>query len=400
MPLFDPSRAAYVENPYPFLHRLRRRSPVYRSAELGAWVVTAHSFCAEVLRDHTRFSSDPTRANGVDPALVRERRRTIPFGEIPSLSTIDPPAHARLRRALTEPFYPAAADRVRGVVRQVVATTLARLPAREPFDLMALVADPVAQRVPLALAGIPPEREEEVGRWLRAVARVREQVTFEPRAIAAARRAVPLLAGFVEEQRLRATREDRPNVLRELLEAEEDGRVTPAELLALLVHVTVVGTGPLAGLLANGLLALRAAPEERLRLERRPELWRQAVHELLRYDSPTHAVPRVARTDTDLGGARVRAGDLLYAVVGAANRDPAVFPDPDRLDVGRDARAHLSFGAGPHFCLGAPLAAIVAEETLPPLLERLGDFRILRLRWMHPFELRAPHELVVEPGRA
>ncbi|MCS7295549.1 MAG: cytochrome P450, partial [Chloroflexota bacterium] len=239
----------------------------------------------------------------------------------------------------------------------------------------------------------------EVGRWLRAIARVRERVSFDPEEIAAARVAAPLVAGFVDEVRARQT-EATPNVLRELLEAEGEGSITPGELLALLVHVTVVGTGPLAGLIANALVALARFPEERRCLRRGEVPWEGAVHELLRYDSPTHAVPRVVRRDTELRGARLRAGEVVYAMVGAANRDPDVFADPDRLNLGRDARAHLSFGAGPHFCLGAPLARIVAEEALQPLLERLGEYRVLRLRWMHPFELRAPRELVIEPGSA
>ncbi|GBD24035.1 Polyketide biosynthesis cytochrome P450 PksS [bacterium HR29] len=397
MPFFAPARAAYVENPYPSLHRLRREAPVWRSPDLGAWIVTAHAACAEVLRDHTRFSSDPAVARGVDPALVGRRRESIPFGEVPSLSSIDPPAHARLRRVLVEPFSPAAAERVRGVVREVVADVLGTLPADGPFDAMASVADVVPERVMLALAGIPPERREEVGRWLRAIARVREQVSFDPLELADARRAAPLLAGFVEEVRS-ARDEHSPNVLRELLEAEGDGVITPAELMALLVHVAVVGTGPLAGLIGNALLALARFPEEHRRLLGGEVSWENAVHEFLRYDGPTHAVPRVVRCDTELRGARLRAGDVVYAMVGAANRDPAVFPEPDRLDLSRDARAHLSFGAGPHFCLGAPLARIVAEETLAPLLQRLGRYRVVRVRWMHPFELRAPKELVLERG--
>lgn len=399
MPFFDPARAAYVENPYPSLHRLRRQAPVWRSPDVGAWIVTSHAACAEVLRDHTRFSSDPAVARGVDPDLVARRREAIPFGEVPSLSSIDPPAHARLRRVLAEPFSPAAAERVRSVVRGAVADVLSSLPSGGPFDAMASVADVVPERVMLALAGIPAERREEVGRWLRAIARVREQVSLDPHELAAAHRAAPLLAGFIEEARS-APQEQPPNVLRELIEAEEDGVITPAELMALLVHVAVVGTGPLAGLLGNALLALARFPEERQRLHAGAVSWENAVHEFLRYDSPTHAVPRVVCRDTELRGARLRAGEVVYAMVGAANRDPAVFPDPDRLDLARDARAHLSFGAGPHFCLGAPLARIVAEETLAPLLERLGSYRVIRVRWMHPFELRAPKELVIEPGRS
>jgi len=399
MPFFDPARAAYIDDPYPRLHHLRREAPVFRSPELGARAATSHAACAEVLRDHTRFSSDPAAAKGIDPLLLARRRASVPFGEVPSLSSIDPPEHARLRRVLAEPFSPAAAARVRHVVRGVVHEVLSGVPPTGAFEVMATVADPIPERVMLALAGIPADRQAEVGRWLRAIARVRERVSFDPEEIAAARVAAPLVAGFVDEVRARQT-EATPNVLRELLEAEGEGSITPGELLALLVHVTVVGTGPLAGLIANALVALARFPEERRRLRRGEVPWDGAAHELLRYDSPTHAVPRVVRRATELRGARVRAGEVVYAMVGAANRDPDVFADPDRLNLGRDARAHLSFGAGPHFCLGAPLARIVAEEALQPLLERLGEYRVLRLRWMHPFELRAPRALVIRPGSA
>lgn len=399
MPFFDPQRAAYIEDPYPILHRLRKQAPVFRSPDLGAWVVTGYEPCAEVLRDHTRFSSDPTQARGIDPALVAFRREAIPFGELPPLATIDPPAHARLRRALAGPFSPGATQRVRGVVCAVVNETLDGLPRDEPFDVMQRVADVVPERVMLALAGIPEERRTEVGRWIRAIARVREQVRLDERELAAAWRAAPLLEGFVDEVRRRGAVGSPPNILLELLEAEAEASITPAEVISLFVHVTVVGTGPLAGLLGNALLALARFPAEWERVRRGEVDWAGAVHEFLRYDSPTHAVPRVVRHDTELAGVQVRRGEVVYAVVGAANRDPAVFPDPDRLDLARDARAQLSFGAGPHFCLGAPLAAICAEETLVPLLDRLGRFRVRSLRWMHPFALRAPSVLVVEPER-
>ena len=262
---------------------------------------------------------------------------------------------------------------------------------------MTAFAEPLAAAVLLELAGVPPERQREIGAWLRAIGRVREAAWFAEPDLDRAWAAVPQLAGFVEHTRAQRAQPGRPNLLLELIEAESGGRITLAELLALLVHVALVGTGPTAGLIGNTVVALARWPDVREELRRHPALWAGAVDELLRYDSPTHAIARVVRRDLSLAGVPVSAGEVVFVMVGAANRDPSVFPEPDRIDLRRDARAHLAFGAGPHLCLGAPLARLIAAEALPVLLERLGEYRIRTLDWDPAFELRAPRQLVVEP---
>jgi len=391
---FDPLQPRYRRDPYPVLHRLRRAGAVHRTVPFGATIVLTHALALEVLRDTRRFSSDPSTVRSVGNLPRSIARRRVPFAEVPSLSTMDPPAHARLRRVLSRPLSAGAVEAFRPRIREAVARLLP--PRGDPVELMTGFAEPLAAAVLLELAGGPADRQGEIGAWLRAIGRVREAGWFSEADLGRAWAAVPRLTRFVEEVRAGSAPPAKPNLLLELLEAESGGRITLAELLALLVHVALVGTGPTAGLIGNAVVALARWRDAREMLRKEPALWPSAVDELLRYDSPTHAIARVARCDLALGGVEVAAGEVVFVMVGAANRDPAVFPEPDLLDVRREAQHHLAFGAGPHLCLGAPLARLIAEEALPLLLERIGEYRIRSLQWDPAFELRAPRELVVE----
>ena len=399
---FNPLSGEYARDPYPALAVLREQAPVYKSQELGYWFVTRYELCAELLRDGERFSAEPAHAGGPMRERKEAQRRLAPLGDMPILGLSDPPEHGRLRRMVNQPFTPAAADAMAPRIRAVVDEMVAALPRDEPFDFMEAFADRLPAAVMLDFLGVPRAQSREVGRWLTAVGNVRENFDLRPESVERARLAYRELRQFVHAMS-KSGELPEESLLANLLGAVDDeGRpLATDELLSLVVHITLVGNGPTAGLLANGLVALLRNRDQWELLRREPGLLPQAVHELARYDAPSHAVPRVALQDTELGGRRVPARSLLFAVVGAANRDPAQFPEPDLLDIERDARTHLAFGHGPHICLGAPLARLEAQIAFETLLREAPAIELLEgeIAWSPRFELRIPDRLPVRIPR-
>lgn len=285
-------------------------------------------------------------------------------------------------------------------VEAMTQRVLADIPRDGAFNFVDVVADRLPSLVMLELLGVPAERQDDIARWLTAIGRVRENADFRPAAEEQAREASEQLTGYVENVDRRGE-EPRDNLLAILLGSDDnDDQLSLAEVLSLVVHIALVGNGPAGGLLANSLLALLQHREHWEALRADPSLVPNAVHELLRYDSPTHAVPRAATRDSDLGPFQVNRGDLVFAVVGAANRDPAQFEDPGRLDIGRDARTHLSFGQGMHFCLGAPLARLEATVLLQTLAATFPALELddAPVEWAPAFELRTPDRLMLRIG--
>ena len=397
---FEPYRPGYHHDPYPALAELRGRSPVFRHPSTGHVFVSGYELCAEVLRDDATYSSNLGRAGGELRQRAEGQRKLAPLGEVAMLGSTDPPLHTRLRKAVNQPFTPAAAEAMRPHIQQVVGDLVNSLPRGEPFDFVSAIADRLPSLVMLELLGVPRARQDDMARWLAAIGRVRENADFSPPAIEEAQDAHVQITNYVERV---SEHGDEPgdNLVAMLLGGEEgEAPLTLAEVLSLVVHIALVGNGPAGGLLANGLLALMRNREQWDALRADPALIPNAVHELLRYDSPTHAVPRVALRDCDLEGVPLNRGDLLFAVVGAANRDPAQFESPEALDIARDARTHLSFGQGIHFCLGAPLARLEAAITFEALLSEMPNLELVpdSLQWSPAFELRTPDRMVLRAG--
>lgn len=395
-----PYRPGYHLNPYAPLAELRRRTPVYRHAGTGHVFVTGYDDCATVLRDDSAFSTNLGRAGGALRQRAEQQRRIAPLGNLPMLGASDAPVHTRLRRAVNQPFTPAAAEAMLPRVEAITQRVLADIPRDGAFNFVDVVADRLPSLVMLELLGVPGERQDDIARWLTAIERVRENADFRPAAVEQAREAAEQLTDYVEnvDRRGEEPRDNLPAIL--LASDDNDDPLSLAEVLSLVVHIALVGNGPAGGLLSNSLLALLQHREQWETLRADPSLVPNAVHELLRYDSSTHAVPRVATRDSDLGAFQVNRGDLVFAVVGAANRDPAQFEDPDRLDIQRDARTHLSFGQGIHFCLGGAArpagsdgVAVTLAATFPAI--ELDDATV---EWAPTFELRTPDRLMLRTG--
>lgn len=393
MAFFNPFRPGYNEDPYPALAQLREQEPVHRSADLNAWVVTSYELCNRLLHDDETFSSDPTHASGGLGAAVSANRAQVPLGLAPILGNSDDPDHMRLRTIVNRAFTPRVIADMRPGIESTIEGLLNEAPDG-PLEVMSAFAEPLAVTIVLEHLGVPPQDRQQMRAWSMALMRARAEDPSDPAVIAAAAEARDAITDYLQKF---CPAGDRQSIISTVTSAAAAGEALTAEEMAmLLIHISLAGNGPTAYAIANATLSLATHPEQLALLAGRPELLPSAVEELLRFDSPTHIVARFAIADTKLGARTVHAGDILYAVIASANRDPAQFPDPDRLDLQRGHNRHLSFGSGVHVCLGAPLARLELQSAVGALIKRYGTFRLAHVERGGTLLLRGPKRLVIQ----
>lgn len=349
-----------TEDPYPAYHATREQAAVQWNEQLGAYLVLSYEHAATVLRS-PEWSSDPRNSSqalaflgGSGPVSEQWSR---------SLLMSDPPAHTRLRAAVNRFFTPRAVRSIRGRVAAIVDSAFTALAEGEPIELMSELAYPIPLAVIAELFDVGLEGAELLRSETPTLARMLEldPTPAEIEAIGTAAMTLMLFLVPIVAQR----REDPGEDLLSALVHPPDGD-TPLEtdeIITMCLLLLAAGHETTANLIGNGTLALLQHPEQLDWLRLHPDLSAGAVDELLRYDSPAQVASRIARNDLVLGGVRVCKGEQALVVLGAANRDPARYLDPDRLDLTRAGPPNLAFGNGPHYCVGAGLARLEAQET-------------------------------------
>jgi pimeloyl-[acyl-carrier protein] synthase len=343
-------------DPYRLYAQLRAAGRVLWSEQLGRWMVSGHPEALAVLKD-SRMSSDPTRADGRPSA-----------SDLPPLSMLflDPPDHTRLRTLVLRAFTPRVVEGLRARVQELVDHALDRACDRGGLDLIADLASPLPATVIAELLGVPAE-EHEVIKDL-SIAGSLDPIALDQAPPIAARRELDLYLTAAIDRRRQQPRDD---LISRLIDAEERGdRLDAGELVRMCVLLLVAGHETTVNLIGNGVNALLDHPDQLARLRAHPELLDAAVEEMLRFDSPVQTAGRVVTEPLELGGRSLPRGQEVLVLLGAANRDPAVFPDPGRLDVSRTPNPHLSFARGIHFCLGAPLARLEGQVAIGSLVRR------------------------------
>ncbi|MCY4453676.1 MAG: cytochrome P450 [Immundisolibacterales bacterium] len=368
---YNPLSADTAQDPYPEYANLRDRSPVHRSRLMNAWVFSRYADVDTVLRDHRRFSNDPRKRT-----LNRRQQGALPDPGDYTMLFLDPPDHTRLRALVNKAFTRRAVHSLEPHIRGLMHSLL---DAVDPsgFDLMEAVANPLPVIVIAEMLGVPPEDRARFRTWSSRRARLLEP-TIGPRERGQGAKAGEALDTYFAPiiQARRAAPES--DIVSALAQAEEEGDVlTEREMLNMLRLLLVAGNETTTNLIGNGMLALLRNPDELERLRTDPSLIPSAVEELLRFDSPVQTDFRGALEDCEVNGAPVRRGENVVLLIGSANRDPAVFEEPDRLDVGRSGSSHISFGRGIHHCIGAPLARLEGRIVLEVLLERFSSLRLL-----------------------
>ncbi len=355
-----------TDDPYPTYHAAREQASVQWNEALGAHLVLSYECAADVLRS-PEWSSDPRSSPQMlaslgGPGLVSEQWSR-------SLLMADPPAHTRLRTAVNRFFTPRTVRGIRGRVSAIVDSAFTALADGEPVELMSELAYPIPLAVIAELFDVGLEGAELLRSETPTLARMLEldPTSEEIDAIGTAAMTLMLFLVPIVAQRRAAPGED---LLSVLVHPPDGGAALETdEIITMCLLLLAAGHETTANLIGNGTLALLEHPDQLDWLARHPDLCAQAVDELLRYDSPVQVASRVARNDLILGGVSVRRGQQALVVLGAANRDPARYPDPDRLDLTRTGAPHLAFGNGPHFCIGAGLARLEAQETFNRLAQ-------------------------------
>lgn len=383
---YNPTSREIQRDPYPTYERLRRKDPVHRMRLVDAWAITQHQDIDAMLRDSRRFSN-----GGRDYGYV----------DYVSLLDMDPPDHTRLRALVVKAFTPRAVAELAPRIRQTCEELLDDVEGTTRFDLIEALAFPLPVIVIAEMLGVPPADRDRFKNWSQDAA-LSVEPALDPGQVRRVQRAFGNLREYLNGLIERYQREPQDNMISALVAVEEAGdRLTREELLMTLMLLLVAGHETTRNLIGNGMLALLRNPEQLQRLRDHPELLESAIHELLRYDAPVQLDSRVVQEDLEIGGKRIRKGQRVIGLIGAANRDPEAFVEPNLLDIGREDRSHLSFGRGIHYCLGSSLAVLEGRIALAELLRRFSSIQLAaEPEHIDVVVLRGVRELWIDVERA
>jgi cytochrome P450 len=368
---YHPSDPRVLGDPFPLYRRMQDEDPAHWSPRLKGWVFTRYEDVRRICLD-SGMSSDRLRPFFASlPSAEAERMR-----ELIRILTLwmvfrDPPEHTRLRRLASRVFNVRSMHALRPNIEAVTGWLLERIGEREEFDFIADFAGPLPALVIMDMLGVPRGELARVKRLSDDMAlfigSARETAGKYDRAEAATREMAAFFRELIQARRAVA----RPDLLSELVHVEEEGdRLSDDELVATCVLLLFAGHETTTHHLANGLAALMRFPGELERLRADPALAPAAVEELLRYDGPIGAQVRIVTVPQRMHGKQLQAGERVFVLLNAANRDPRAYPEPDRVDLRRHGPPHLTFGFGPHICLGFPLARLEGQVALPAVLSR------------------------------
>jgi cytochrome P450 len=376
----DPAAAA---EPFAMYERFRAQGPLVRGRLM--WTTVDHRIADHVLRsDAFGTPADPQRLPRPLRALARMFPDELTAGPVdpPSMLATDPPDHTRYRRLVAKVFTARAIESLRGRTEQLTDELLDRLgDGPSTADLVHAFAAPLPVTVIAEVLGVPVGARDRLLAWGNAATPALD-MGLSYRRFATTEAGIRSFNGFLSGHLDRLAREPGDDILSQLVTAstratDHDQRLTRAELLSLAGLLLAAGFETTVNLIGNGAVLLLRHPDQLQLLRDRPQLWPNAVEEILRYDSPVQNTARSALHDTELDGVRLRQGAIVAVLLGGVNRDPRVFPNPDRFDVTRpNARDHLAFSAGAHFCLGEALARMEGEIALRRLFERFPDLRL------------------------
>jgi cytochrome P450 len=387
--LLDLGDPTVVADPYPHLAALRAAAPLAWHSGLGMWLATGHAEAGAVLRDRRLGRIFQERTPDDD-------WQTFNWLHADSILDSEPPKHTRLRRLVAGAFGRGHVQRLAPRIEELAAGLLQELPDG-PFDVLAAYAEPLPVLVIAELLGVPESDRQQLRPWSQAIVRMYE-VDRTPADEAAARAAAAEFAAYVEALATDRARTPGEDLLTDLVQARDGSdRLAAHELVATAVLLLNAGHEASVNGFGNGLHSWLTAPDRPPADVADDGAVTRLVEEFLRHDSPLHLFERTAKEPAEVAGVALAPGDRVAALLGAANRDPSVFADPDRFDPTRDPNPHLAFGAGIHFCLGAPLARLELEISLRTLLARFPELEVVEAVRRPTFVLRGFERLVVTP---
>jgi cytochrome P450 len=369
--LLDPEVLA---NPYPLYQRLRSEDPVHWDPYLHAWVVTRY---ADVITVFQKFSADRTPTPEQLTSLGLAALTPLAKVMVLQMLFLDPPAHGRVRGLASKAFTPRRVEALRLHIQDITSSLLDAVQDKGKMDIIADLAYPLPAIVTAEMLGVPTSDWRLLTAWSADFAQVlgnfQHNPDRAPQVIKSLEEMTAYFRAAIQEQR----RHPRDGLIHAYLAAEIDGdRFSEDEVVANTIVTMVGGQETTTNLIGNGVLSLLRNPDQLEKLRADPSLVPSAVEELLRYESPSQHTARLAPDDVLLGGKQIRKRQAVIAVMGAANRDPERFPDPDRLDITRQDNRHVAFAWASHFCFGAPLARIEGQTAFATLLRRMPNLQL------------------------
>lgn len=381
----SPIDPATIADPYPRYRQLREEDPVHWHQGLNGWVLTRYTDVLGALRDQRLSSALMSGFTERLPEAAGEKIQPLIrlFSDMMLMS--DAPDHTRLRMLANKAFTPRVVDRMRSNIQATVEGLLDDIQKSRGqdgrqdgrFDVIQDLAYPLPAIAISEMLGVPAGDRDQFKNWTGDLAAFLGNVRMVAETGEVAQKSVFELSDYLRNIISQRRLEPQEDLISALVAAEEEGdRFSEAELYSMCILLMMAGHETTTNLIGNGLLALLQNREQLELLRAGPEMIETAVEEFLRYDSPVQSAARIAMADIELGGKRIDKGQRVTMVLGAANRDPERFSNPDRLDIAREDNRHLSFGFGSHFCLGAALARLEGQIAIGGVVQRWPDLRL------------------------
>lgn len=363
-----------LADPYPLYHQLRTNDPVHWDPFLHAWVVTRYSDVIKVLHD---YSADRTPTPEQLTAVGLSALSPIAQVMVKQMLFLDAPDHTRLRALASQAFTPARVEVLHSHIQEIANRLLDRVQPTGHMDVIADFAGPLPAIVTAEMLGVPISDHPQLKVWSADFAEMLGNFQHNPDRATRVLRSVQDMTAYFRSRISELRYHPREGLIHSFMTAGVGGdRFTEEEIIANCIITMVGGQETTTNLIGNGVLTLLRHPVELARLRSDLSQTPSAVEELLRYESPSQHTARLAPYDTELGSKKIRKREAVIAVMGAANRDPERFPDPDRLDIGRKENRHVAFGWAAHFCFGAPLARIEGQIAFSSMIRRFTDLTL------------------------
>lgn len=388
------------DDPYPFYAQLRENDPVHFHEAIQAWFLLRYEDVVRCLKDAVTFSSARLRAM-LAPQLSGTAIDSLRFYqyEVDNMLFCDGERHTMRRELANRAFVPTAIAHMRPHVQKAVDSVIDRLQDKQEFDFVAAFSSVVPVQIICDMFAVPEPLRQDFVTWTHSMSRLFGGAADMQQALAAAEEHVVLFHDYLEQLIRERRKSLGTDVLSLMIKQQDHQHLSDHQVTIQAVQIVAAGHITTVDLLGNAMAALLRHPQQLQRLRDDPSLIDTAVEEMLRYDTSILLTHRVATRDVAMGGKTIKQGDLVFPIMAAANRDPAVFDNPDAFDIGRTNNAHVSFIAGPHFCAGAPLARMELHIAFTTLLRRFGHLQLADngLEWKQGHLMfRGPSRLAVK----
>ncbi|MGC1545705.1 MAG: cytochrome P450, partial [Candidatus Acidiferrales bacterium] len=386
---------------YPMYARMHEEGPLHLldvDGQWGAWAIFSHAECSSIAKDPRLSAKRAQQMLALLPPASQSEFRELARMLNLWLIFMDAPEHTRLRKLLNKGFAPAAVEGLRPQIEAIIDGMLKPLQRGCEVELMQEFANPMPVRIISEMLGVPQELHDTFVNWSRAIAVFRGNPERTVEQARAAQDALIAMTDFFRKAVAERRRNKGNDLISLLIDIEEDGEVlTEEELYAQCIALLFAGHETTRNLIGNGMYTLLKHPEETAELRENPEMIRSAVEEILRFESPVQFTARVLKEDIEVCGQRIPKRWSILCMLGAANRDPKQFKEPDQLNLKRLNNQHLAFSAGPHFCIGNQLARLEGQIALLNLVQRFPQMRLTgpRPEWAPTFGFRGLKSLAV-----